>query len=144
LIDPIAALRTLLLADGALVALVGTNVKGVPPGFGDSPPAVPPRSVLIQPIPSGLNTGRQTVIAPQFTLRCHGPTSVDAWKVYRATWDVFYDANGDPRPPRLVSNRWFLRSAALGQPMADLEPEGWPVVAATLACRWDSRQGEIV
>lgn len=144
MIDPVAALRALLLADTALADLVGTNVKGVPPGFGDEPPATPPRSVLIQAAPVDAGQGQQAIIRGRFTLRCHGPTAVDAWNVFRATWDVFYDANGLQRGPRTVENRWRLRSATLGQPMADLEPEGWPVVAAILECRFDAHQGATV
>lgn len=144
MIDPVAALRALLLADTALVALVGTNVKGVPPGLGDNPPAVPPRSVLLQASPGGGGGSTQAILEQPFTLRCHGPDSTEAWKVFRAAWDVFYDANGNPRGPRLVSNRWFLRSATLSPPMADLEPEGWPVVAATLLTRWDAHKGATV
>lgn len=144
MINPLAALRELLLGDTALAALVGTNVKGVPPGFGDNPPATPPRSVLIQAVPVDAGAGVQAVIQGRYTLRCHGPTAVDAWNVFQATWDVFYDANGMPRAPRVIDNRWFLRSVTLGQPMSDLEPEGWPVVVATLSARWDSKQGETV
>lgn len=141
MINPLVALRELLLGDTALAALVGTNVKGVPPGFGDNPPATPPKSVLIQAAPVDAGSGLQAIIRGRYTLRCHGPTAVDAWDVFRATWDVFYDANGLPRAPRIISNRWRLRSAALSQPTSDLEPDGWPVVAATLECRFDAHQG---
>jgi len=134
-INTVAAVRALLLAE-----LTATTVLGVPPGFGDNPPAVPPVCVLIQA--SGGNGGiRQAVIAPRLTLRCHGPTALEAWNVYRAVWNVFYDANGEAKPPRMITNRWWLRSATLSQPFSDTEPEGWPVTVATLEARFDPLRG---
>lgn len=154
MIDPVAALRALLLADATLHALlaldatealpVAKKVVGVPPGLGDNPPVVPPRSVLLQPSPGPDGGSHQFTIAQPFGVRCHGPSGVAAWDVFRAVWDVFYDANGLARGPRIVANRWYLRSATLTPGIGDLEPEGWPVVVATLLTRWDAHQGATV
>lgn len=142
MIDPVAALIALLLADAGLTALVANRVYGIPLPPDQELPVdangMPHAAVLIQPA-GGDDSPAVPVIGPRLYLRCHGPTAPASYAVYRALWPIFRDEHGRARGPRRIPGHGVLRSATLSAPDTDLEPErNWPVTVSVLETRWNA------
>ncbi len=88
-VDPVAAIRTVLLADTAVAALVAARIYGaeIPESVTDE---MPQAAIVVNPaggsaFPGG---GFQRYGAQRIDLWCHGVTLGEAWDVYLAAYEA--------------------------------------------------------
>lgn len=140
MIDTVAAIRAVLLADAGIAGLVGTRIYAAPPGLPEGQSSPPPPSIVVQAVGGDMASADPT-LQQRYYVRCYGATGQDTMAIYRAIYDILIDTDGRARGPRLIANRWLLKSAMLTSPATDEEPQGWPITTTTLTTRFDALRG---
>lgn len=149
MIDSVAALRALILANTKFAPLVNNKVYGTPPGI--DPGAIPangsaPACVVLQQMTASELPGARD--SYRIRIRVYAPDGVTAGKLYRQLHDyVFYTGYGStPTTNVKISNRWFMfkiESAGDG-PNIYVERPGnvdWPVAAGTYVATFAANTG---
>lgn len=87
MIDAVAAIRQVLLADGALVAKVGTRIylQHLPEGHDFD------QQAIVYSIRGGSTDLYVPFVRPSIQVQCWGKDSVAAQEIYRLTHDALHD-----------------------------------------------------
>lgn len=87
-VDPVAAVRTILLADSAIAALVGTRVSGEIED--DEAKNMPRANIVLSPSggPGNPGGGYQQYGKTRLDVICYGANLYESWLVYLAAYGV--------------------------------------------------------
>lgn len=129
-IDPLPALRTVLLADPDVAALVDGRVYngGLPE---DTEAAMPQACVVLNPAGGPTDRGSQQLSYFRVDTHCYGATLGEAWKLHLAVRPVFKQLDRQAVGGVLLHAVTVSSDGALG-----IRPDTqWPVCYATYMVR---------
>jgi len=120
LIDVQARIRNYLLADVALVALVGARIYA---GRAEPPPGYKPGdgAALVFKVRGGGLDYEDALLIPSVQFKCYGEDEVSAWMCYCALHDALHDG----RSAQIL----HAEAETLGQPLEEPQTE-WRYVLA--------------